>query len=200
MLKEKDIDIKVLVASNIKAKINEAREDRNSQTSLDFYKENQEKIIRSFDNSKSPNVFDRLSKISRPNKIDPVRGFKKRANNSMLEQSPTLFDWQNDRKLANHAYQQNSVTELNNERFGRASVVSVKRDVRLKKYNATMNKFYQSQPKMPNVTESVEKLKLELQQLQDLSKAMQARQDEIKSKLSVKSKIVLKSLKIKKAN
>lgn len=29
---------------------------------------------------------------------------------------------------------------------------------------------------------------------------MQARQDEIKSKLSVKSKIVLKSLKIKKAN
>ena len=36
MLKEKDIDIKELVASNIKAKINDAREDRNSQTSLDF--------------------------------------------------------------------------------------------------------------------------------------------------------------------
>ena len=118
----------------------------------------------------------------------------------MLEQSPTLFDWRNDRKPAYNAYQQSSVAELNNERFGWASVVSVKRDVRLKKYNATMNKFYQSQPKIQTVTESVEKLKLELQQLQDLSKAMQARQDEIKSKLSVKSKIVLKSLKIKKAN
>lgn len=104
MLKEKDINIKELVASNIKAKINDAREDRNSQISLDFYKENEEKIFMSFDNTKSPNVFDRLSKISHPSKIDQVRVFKKRANNSMLEQSPTLFDWRNDRKPAKYAY------------------------------------------------------------------------------------------------
>jgi hypothetical protein len=88
ILKEKDIDIEKLVRSNIKAKLNDAKEDRdrNSQTSLHFFKSDNSKLMRSFDNSKSPNVFDRLSTITRAvSKNEPIIKFRKRLNNSMLE-------------------------------------------------------------------------------------------------------------------
>jgi hypothetical protein len=172
VLKANDIDIEQLVRSNIQAKLRDAQ--RNSQTSLDFYKQDDDRNLRSFDNRKSPTVFERLSTITRvASKREPIR-LKNKLNNQSMESSPTLFDWRREPKPSFNPYQSNSMAELTNERpdRGMASVINVNKDVRLKKYNVTMNKFHQSQPKLPKRSDSVEQLEVELQQLQDMAKAM----------------------------